>query len=37
VRRALQDEYEPGMDQDEANEIALGVLDDWLQEEDENA
>lgn len=37
VRRVLEDEYQPDMDQTEANEIARGVLDDWLQEEEEDA
>lgn len=35
VRRALEAEYEPGMDQDEADDIAFEVLDGWLDDENE--
>jgi excisionase family DNA binding protein len=37
VRRALEEEYEPGMDQDQADDIAFDVLDGWIEAEDENA
>lgn len=36
VRQALEDEYEPGMEQGEANAIARDLLDDWLQDEGED-
>ncbi len=35
LREALEDEYEPGMTQEEADEIALDVLDDWIEDDGE--
>ena len=35
VRRALE-EYEPGMDQDQADNIAVEVLEEWLEGENED-
>lgn len=37
VRKALEEEYHDEMDQDEANDIALGVLEEWVENtEDED-
>lgn len=33
LREMLEDEYEPGMAQDEADEIALDLLDDWMDDD----
>jgi excisionase family DNA binding protein len=34
VRQTLKDELEPGMDQDDADEIAFAVLDEWLADDE---
>lgn len=36
VHKAMAEEYEPGMDQSDADEIALNVLDDWIEDEEED-
>jgi excisionase family DNA binding protein len=36
VHKALTEEYQPGMDQTEADEIASEVLDDWIEDDEEN-
>jgi excisionase family DNA binding protein len=33
VRNVLEEEYHPGMDQDEANEIAVDVLEEWVEDD----
>jgi len=37
VRKALEDEYYRGMTQDEANEIALDVLGEWMEDHEDEA
>ena len=37
ARRVLEKEYEPGMDQDDADEIAFDVLDEWMEDDEEDA
>lgn len=37
VRNVLEDEYHPGMDQDEANEIALDVLEEWVEDDGDDS
>ncbi len=37
VREVLEEEYHPGMDQDEANEIALDVSDEWGQDDEDDS
>ncbi len=36
-RRAVADEYQPGMDQTDANAVAQDVLDQWLDEDDDES
>lgn len=35
LHKALEEEYEPGMDQSEADAIALEVLEEWTEEEED--
>lgn len=35
LKKTLEEEYEPGMDQSEADAIALEVLEEWMEDEDE--
>lgn len=36
VHKVLEEEYEPGMDQSEADEIAFDVLDKWIEDDQED-
>ena len=37
VRNVLGEEYHPGMDQDEATEIALDVLEEWVEDDGDDS
>ncbi len=37
IRALLKDEWHPGMEQDEADDIALDVLDQWVEEDGEDS
>jgi len=37
VRKALEEEFFPGMDLDEANEIAFDMLDQWVEDDEDDS
>ncbi len=37
ARNVLEEEYHPGMDQDEANEVALDVLEEWVEDDEDDS